>query len=301
MNNNQYRCIISGTCAPAATSAAVTITVYTPITITTAPANTTICATGTTSFSVLGAGTTPTYQWQESTNGGGTWTNVVNGGIYSGATTTTLTLTGVTAGMNGNLYRAVVTGAAPCSIVNSASATLTVSPQPLVTLTAAPYTRLLPGRTTVITASVNPLLPFTAVWTLNGTPITATAGNTYTADVDHLGTYTVIATIGTCTSLPASIIIADSVSTKLWIYPSPNDGVFTVSYYTPGATPANKLAQRLTIYDTQGRLVYRKDLTITQAYNLEKVDMRRNKGGLYYVVLRDANGKQIKTGEVVIR
>lgn len=301
MNNNQYRCVISGTCAPAATSAAVTITVYTPITITTAPVNATICATGTTSFSVLAAGTTPAYQWQESTNGGTTWTNIVNGGIYSGATTTTLTLTGVTAGMNGYLYRTVVTGAAPCSIVNTVSATLTVSPQPVVTLTAAPYTKLLPGRQTTITASVNPVLPFTAVWTLNGSPITATINNTYTADVDHLGTYTVVATIGTCTSLPASIIISDSASSKLWIYPSPNDGAFTVSYYTPGATPSNKVAQKLTIYDSEGRLVYKKDLTISQAYNLEKVDMRRNYGGLYFVVLRDANGKQIKTGQVVIR
>jgi len=300
MNNNQYRCVISGTCAPAATSAAVTITVYTPITITTAPANATICATGTTSFSVLAAGTTPAYQWQESSNGGTTWNNVVNGGIYSGAATTTLTLTGVTAGMNGYLYRAVVTGAAPCSIVNTVSAILTVSPQPFVTLTASPYTKLLPGRTTTITASVNPVLPFSAVWTLNGTGITPT-GNTYTADVDHLGTYTVVATIGTCTSLPASIIISDSASSKLWVYPSPNDGAFTVSYYTPGATSTNKVAQKLTIYDTEGRLVYKKDLSITQPYNLEKVDMRRNRGGLYYVVLRDANGKQIKTGQVVIK
>lgn len=110
-----------------------------------------------------------------------------------------------------------------------------------------------------------------------------------------------IATIGTCTSLPASIIISDSASSKLWVYPSPNDGAFTVSYYTPGATSTNKVAQKLTIYDTEGRLVYKKDLSITQPYNLEKVDMRRNYGGLYYIVLRDANGKQIKTGQVVIK
>ncbi len=300
MNNNQYRCIISGTCAPSATSSAVTITVYTPITITTAPADATICATGTTSFSTLAAGTTPAYQWQESTNGGATWNNVVNGGIYNGAITTTLTLTNVTPGMNGNRYRAVVTGAAPCSIVNTASATLTISAQPSVTLTASPYTRLLPGRTTTITASVTPATGFTTVWTLNGTSITPT-GNTYTADVNQLGTYTVIATIGSCTSLPASIVISDSASSKLWIYPSPNTGLFTVSYYVPGASSTNRTTQKLTIHASDGKLVYSKDLSISQPYQLEKVDLRRSGHGVYYVVLRDAGGKKIKTGEVVIR
>ena len=112
MNTYRYRCIVSGTCTPAATSSAAVLTVYTPISITTAPANAVICATGTTSFSIAAAGTSPTYQWQESTNGGGTWNNITNGGIYSGATTTTLTLTGVTAGMNGYQYRVAVTGTA---------------------------------------------------------------------------------------------------------------------------------------------------------------------------------------------
>ena len=299
MNNNQYRCIISGTCAPSATSNAVTITVQTPISISTAPADAAICATGTTSFSTAASGTTPTYQWQESTNGGTTWTNITNGGMYSGATTTTLTLTGVTAGMNGYRYRAVVTGTTACGAVNTASAALIVNPQPTVTLTAAPYTRLLPGRTTLISASVNPAIPFTAVWTLNGTPITPT-GNTYTADVNHLGTYTVVATIGTCTSLPGSIVIADSASSKLWIYPSPNRGQFTVSYYVPGASSNNTSTQNLTIYASDGRLVYNKRLTITQPYQLEAVDLRRHGADVYIVVLRDASGKKIKTGEVVV-
>jgi hypothetical protein len=301
MNNYRYRVIISGTCTPAVTSTAGTLTVNQAITVTTPPTATTICATGTTSFSIVVAGTSPTYQWQVSTTGaGGPWTNITNGGIYSGATTPTLTLTGVTPAMNGYLYRVVVNGTTACGAINSPAAALTVSAQPTVTLSASPYTKLLPGKTTTITATVTPATGFTTVWTWNGTPITA-VGNAYTVDVNHLGTYTVVATIGSCTSVPASITILDSASSKLWIYPSPNDGRFTISYYSPGASSSNKTSQNITIYDSQGRTVLNKKYDVTQPYQLHHMDLRAFGTGVYYVVLREANGNKIKTGEVVIR
>jgi hypothetical protein len=300
LNANRYHCVISGTCVPAATSTASILTINTAITITTPPAATTICATGTTSFSIAVAGTSPTYQWQESTNGGGTWSNITNGGIYSGAATTTLSLTGVTAAMNGYLYRAVVNGTAACGAINSGAVALTVSAQPTVSLSALPYTKLLPGKTTTITATVTPAAGFTTVWTWNTTPITV-IGNAYTVDVNHLGTYTVVATIGSCISVPASISILDSVSSKLWIYPSPNDGRFTISYYSPGASASNKTTQNISIYASDGKLVLNKLYDVTQPYQLHQMDLRKVGGGIYYVVLSLANGDKIKTGEVIIR
>ncbi|MBK6378919.1 MAG: hypothetical protein IPF72_03940 [Chitinophagaceae bacterium] len=42
------------------------------------------------------------------------WTSVANGGVYSGATTATLTVTAPPVSMNGYQYRAIVTGAALC-------------------------------------------------------------------------------------------------------------------------------------------------------------------------------------------
>jgi hypothetical protein len=297
MNTYRYRAVISGTCTPAVNSTAAIITVYTPISITTPPAAATICATGTTSFSVAVAGTSPTLQWQESTNGGTTWTNITNGGVYSGATTGTLTLTGVTPAMNGNLYRTVVTGLAPCGVVNTVSAALTVSAQPTVTLTASPYTKLLPGMTTTITASVNPPTGFTTVWTRNGTPITVT-GNSVNVTVNELGLYQVVATIGSCISVPATITISDSASSKLFIYPSPNNGQFTVAYYNQGGGTTK---QKVTIYSSKGEKVYNNEFPITQAYQLLKIDLRKNGAGVYYVVLSDTNGKVIKRGEVLVR
>ncbi|MBL7779084.1 MAG: T9SS type A sorting domain-containing protein [Chitinophagales bacterium] len=92
--------------------------------VSTHPSNQSVCVAASATFSIVANGTTPTYQWQE--YNGSTWSDITNGGIYSGATTNTLDLTGVTAGMNNYQYRAVVTA---CSqSVNSNAATLTVYP-----------------------------------------------------------------------------------------------------------------------------------------------------------------------------
>jgi hypothetical protein len=86
------------------------------------PPNRTICVNGTTTFPVSATGTGLTYQWQVNTGSG--FTNITNGAPYSNATTSTLTVTGATAGMSGYTYRCVVTGT--CGSANSNSATLTV-------------------------------------------------------------------------------------------------------------------------------------------------------------------------------
>ncbi len=89
------------------------------------PANQAILTAGNTSFSVTATGTSITYQWQLSTNGGSSYSNLLNGGVYSGATTATLNLTAVPLTMNGFKYRCVVKGS--CSTATSSSALLTVS------------------------------------------------------------------------------------------------------------------------------------------------------------------------------
>ena len=45
-----------------------------------------------TSFTAAASGTSVGLQWQISTNGGGSWSSVANGGVYGGATTGTLAI-----------------------------------------------------------------------------------------------------------------------------------------------------------------------------------------------------------------
>jgi len=70
-------------------------------------ANHTVVPGGAATFTVLSPIVNASYTWQVSTNGGVSWSTIGNGGVYSGATTTALTITGATAGMNGYDYRAV--------------------------------------------------------------------------------------------------------------------------------------------------------------------------------------------------
>lgn len=104
----------------------VTVVPCVPVSITTAPVNRTITCGGNTTFTVAVTGSVPSYSWQYRTSASGVWQTVTNGGIYSGATTSTLTLTNVPDGNNGYQYRALVSGG--CSAVDfSAAATLTVN------------------------------------------------------------------------------------------------------------------------------------------------------------------------------
>jgi hypothetical protein len=62
----------------------------------------------------------PAYQWQISANGGASWTNLTNTPPYSGTTTATLLVTGVTKGLSGALYRCVASNVAGSAASNPA-------------------------------------------------------------------------------------------------------------------------------------------------------------------------------------
>ncbi|MCB0696127.1 MAG: T9SS type A sorting domain-containing protein, partial [Chitinophagaceae bacterium] len=128
LDNYQYRCIVSGTCSPPATSNAATLTVNTPPTITTQPVNADGCPASTVTFTCAATGGGINYQWQEFVT---SWNNITNGGMYSGATSATLTLTGITPSMDGQQYRCLITGA--CTPPDTTDEpTLTVNPLPTI-------------------------------------------------------------------------------------------------------------------------------------------------------------------------
>ena len=105
MNGYQYRVTVTGGCGSPLTSSVVAIEVRANPVITTQPAApAAVCeGSGTQVMSVTATGYTLSYQWQE--NQGSGWNNVVNGGVYSGATTGSLTLTSPALVMNGYQYR----------------------------------------------------------------------------------------------------------------------------------------------------------------------------------------------------
>jgi subtilisin-like proprotein convertase family protein len=83
----------------------VTVTVQAPITFTGQLSNRTVCQGDNLLLTLALLGTTQSIQWQVSTNGGTTWTDI------GGATTTSLNLTNIQLSQNGYRYRLVASNA----------------------------------------------------------------------------------------------------------------------------------------------------------------------------------------------
>ena len=190
-------------CWSTSSVASATITINTTVAIGTQPLNIIITEGNNTTFTVAATGSALTYQWQVDTGSG--FVNLVNGAPYTTVTTPTLNITGATIGMNGYLYRCIVSGAAPCTSVTSNSGSLTVG------LTA-------PNNPTVIvpcygnntlglswTASSGGLAPdgymvFALAGTTAPAATSAVAGNAslYTANADFSLASVVTASLGKC-------------------------------------------------------------------------------------------------------
>lgn len=119
MSGFQYQCVITGNCTPSVVSNVVTLNVNSRPVITAMPVNSTVCENGATSYSVTATGTSLAYQWQVD-NGAG-FVNVTNTGVYSGATTNVLSLSGIPNSLHSRAYRCVVSGTcAPALLTNNA-------------------------------------------------------------------------------------------------------------------------------------------------------------------------------------
>ncbi len=278
----------------------VVVTVNQPTTITAQSGNQTICTDKVATFSVTAAGTGPfVYVWQVSTNGGTTWTTVANGGVYSGATTSTLTITNPPVTMSGYLYRAIITGAAPCAAATSASRMLTVNPLPIVVITVSPYTALFPGLRTTLSSNVTPNPAASYTWLRDGVVVAGANGPTLERDIDGLGAYRLrVNDVNGCTSISNEIVIRDSVSANCFLYPNPTGGKFEVRYHS---VANNVLPRYLTVYDAKGQRVYSKIYQVGRPYDRMEVDMRNESKGVYTVEIGDRNGSRLAICRVVIQ
>jgi gliding motility-associated-like protein len=107
-----------------------------PIVIDNQPKNQSICELQSTNFIVTSASIS-SYQWQVSTNNGVNWTDIANDAIYSGTTTSGLSVSGVSMVMNNYLYRVFLNRTGNSCGLYSDNAKLTVLKLPTV---SAPIT-----------------------------------------------------------------------------------------------------------------------------------------------------------------
>jgi PKD repeat protein len=93
-----------------------------------------VCENNDVSFLATGSGYT-SLQWQVSTNGGTTWTNITDDATYVGSITNQLSILSAPVTFNNNQYRLGLIGT--CTPVYTNAATLTVNPNPVVHFAAA--------------------------------------------------------------------------------------------------------------------------------------------------------------------
>jgi hypothetical protein len=117
-NGALFRATFTNSAGSAVTNAVLLTVDYAPV-VTTQPSSATVAEGATATFTAAASGNpAPTVQWQLSTNGGSSWSNI------SGATATSYTTAATTTANSGYEYRAVFTNSV--SSATSGAATLTV-------------------------------------------------------------------------------------------------------------------------------------------------------------------------------
>ena len=378
-NGYQYHVIVTGTCTPSALSNPATLNVVSPASISAQPSNATVCSGSNTTLSVSGSGTGILYQWQVSTNGGTSYTNI------AGASSSSYSITSAATANSGNLYHVLLSNSTctvpttsnaatlvvnalpqvtsvasetnvctgtPVTLIGSGATTyswspvgltgsavivnpsvnpnapgvantvtytvtgtdgnncsstsnisVTANPLPVVTLTATPANiSLLPGRTVTLRATVTPNTGFSFIWRKNGV-IIANTTDSLVVSVEGIGSYTVEAADlnGYCNRTSAAVNVSDSITGIVFIYPNPNNGNFTVSYYNYIRNANQILTQNVTVFDSRGARVYEKTYPVSSGYNLLNVNLKNAASGIYFVVLRDAYGTKLGAGKAFVK
>lgn len=197
--SGSYTCLVTNN-AGSATSTAATLTVNPVLapTITTQPSSQTVTMGANVSFTVAASGTAPlSYQWR------------LNGANVSGATSATLSLTGVTTNQAGS-YTCVVTNTAGSATSGAASLTVNVPP----TITTQPAGQsVTAGDNVSFIIAASGTAPLSYQWRRNGVNLSGANSATLSltsVSTNQAGSYTCLVTNVAGSSLSSAAVLAVS-------------------------------------------------------------------------------------------
>jgi Secretion system C-terminal sorting domain/PKD-like domain len=225
------------------------------------------------------------------------WTNSVPSiGLAASGTGNIASFVGINTSNNPIVAVITVTPSVNGCTGASITFTITVNPQPTVTLTT-PLAAILPNQTTSITATTNPP-GGNYLWFLNNSQlVTPPATPVLTPiTVDKIGIYKVIYTdLNGCVTASSTLEIKGSATEFLWVYPNPNSGQFVVRFY-------NQPGEQVTVnvYDALGQVVFQKRVVTGAPYTRLDVDLRNKAAGYYMVNVMDASGKTLGAKRVLV-
>lgn len=242
-SGSQYRCVITGTCSPSATTSTATLTVNQVIPSVSVSVNpgTTICAGTSTTFTATptNGGTSPVYAWKVNGSPVGT-----NSSTYSSSSLT-----------NGSSVTCTITSNATCAYPASATSSpkfMTVNPNltPAVSISVNPGSTICAGTSTTFTASpTNGGISPTYVWKKNGSSVgTGSSYSSSTLSNNDVVTCTLTSSVtcvtsSTATSTGITMTVHPILVPSVTITPdsptvcSGNTITFTASTVNPGTSP----------------------------------------------------------------
>jgi extracellular elastinolytic metalloproteinase len=283
----QYRCVL-GSCGSPVNSASATLTISVPVSITGQPIGAALCNGASYSFSVTTTGTVSSYQWQFSTDGGATYTNI------PGATGANYALTAAT-GQNNYRFRCVVTGS--CGPVNSSAATITVNPLPEFSLSGNPYVVCVSDPAFALSASVAG-----GIWT--GSGVSGTQFNPSIAGVGPRNISYSLTQAGCNTTRVISMTVNDCKDrhlllnqfTAVYVYPNPNNGHFNIRLNTDLYSTLG-----LKVFATNGKLVRTQSFSGLVYGSIIPVDLSKMPSGTYQLYMyNDQNGFISKGVSIIV-
>jgi plastocyanin len=191
MTGDEFRCVAINS-AGNDTSDAVTLTVnLAPPSMQNFPESSTVEVGQGASFTFSALNATA-WEWQVSTDRGGTWGNLTDGGGISGSASATLTVSSVTEAMSGVWYRCVASNTS--GSVTSPAAVLTVVSS--ISFKTEPKSQAVKaGATVTFSAAATGNGPLHYQWLLNGTKIAGATSATLTlkaVKTTAAGNYTVV-------------------------------------------------------------------------------------------------------------
>jgi VCBS repeat-containing protein len=174
-NGAQFTVVVTNS-VNTVTSNAATLTVNTPVTITSQPADQSVTAGQTASFSVTATGTAPlSYQWRK------------NGAAIGGATAATYTMPAAVTADNGALFSVVVSNTASSATSNSATLDVTAAPV-APSITSQPANRsVATGQPATFSVTATGTAPMSYQWRKNGAAISGATAASYTTPATTSG------------------------------------------------------------------------------------------------------------------
>ncbi len=255
-------------------------------TISAQPSNTGSCPDGDASFTVTGVPTNLTgnlsYQWQIGLNFGSTWSNLLDTGIYSNTTTSTLQLTGANVNVNNSFYRCIVTAECGLSTISNVGIMFVGTPNTSVNQNQH-----------ILTA-----VQFNAIYNwldCNNGYNSLQYGPTQQFIPSQPGSYAVAVTLNGCTDTSTcysvtTIGIEETDNSQLHVFPIPAHTSIQVEMKQTGHYTA-------AIYDLNGRRVMNNNETPFD--QIIKIDLSSLESGTYLLGVKSADGTE--TFKYIIR